>query len=226
PAKAIGLIRDPEIEPVNLLDLVGYKTQVPYCMDLRAYSILHDVKENNQSGKAMDSCNDLSSSTAFTILSKAGAWSMPHQDYHGVLTTIRVECGKKLWIAWPALNKTETISWNQRGELVSDPFAILLQEGDMLVQPPGIVHAPYTLTLTMLSGTIHWDSRAMVKVLKQSIEEFRYPDTTNEDPAMTFRKLVRIRILWMSGNPYYPWPEEKKKESFDNLFKVCGISIV
>ncbi|KAF2182639.1 hypothetical protein K469DRAFT_586189 [Zopfia rhizophila CBS 207.26] len=233
-ADAIKLFRDPNIEPVNFLNLAGYRPNpVPACMaNLRQYSILRNTMEYDQSGKATNvHPNDLSSCTSFQILGKAGVFSMPHMDHHGVITTIRSEEGDKLWLECPALQEDEIISWGRDNVLALPSFPVYMTDGYIFIQPGGRAHSPFSLTDVHMSGTMHWDSRSMVPVLEQSLLELQYPTITNEEPAKEFNlKLARISELWNTHHPYYPWADEESRMEFNTLHKVgidsCHLDLV
>ncbi|KAF2181253.1 hypothetical protein K469DRAFT_671425 [Zopfia rhizophila CBS 207.26] len=222
-ADAIKLFRDPDTEPVNFLNLAGYRPNpVPACMaNLRQYSILRNTMEYDQSGKATEvHPNDLSSCTSFEILGKAGAFHLPHMDHHGVITSVRSEEGDKLWLEWSALQEDEIISWGCTHVLALPSFPVYITDGDIFIQPGGRVHSPFSLTDVHMSGTMHWDSRSMVPVLKQSLLELQYPTITNEEPAKEFNlKLARIGELWNTHNPYYPWADEESRTEFNTFHK-------
>jgi hypothetical protein len=107
--------------------------------ELPAYSLLRDLRNHNRSGKQTESQpNDLSACVAYQICGKAGAFSFPHIDNHGVINTTRGEEGDKLWVTWPDLTWEEFEKWATSDGLAPEPapFPIYIQASDLLIQPP------------------------------------------------------------------------------------------
>lgn len=233
-ARAVALFRSLSAGPVNFLNLDVYKqNEIPDCLvDLPAYSLLRDLRNHNHSGKPTEKqTNDLSACVAYQICGKAGSFSFPHIDHHGVVNTTRAEEGEKLWVTWPELVDEEFEQWAVNDDLAPAPsaFPIYLRPGDLLIQPPRRVHAPYSITDVLMTGTMHWDSRQMVPMLQQSLYERRYPKITNEDPAMEFgAKLETVEELWYRRAAPWPWPPQRQLEQFRYkmraVFTICSSS--
>ncbi|KIW21853.1 uncharacterized protein PV07_12726 [Cladophialophora immunda] len=225
-ADAMRVFQNQEGWPVNFLNLDLYKqNEIPPCIaNIPAFSILRDTREQNQSGKRSRSQpSDLSSCVGFQIFGKTGVFSLPHRDHHGVITTVLCEEGEKLWLIYPELTDEELHTWAIGLDIAPRPapYAIYLSPGDLLIQPPGRVHAPYSITDVLMTGTMHWDSRNMVRVLLLSLYERDHPKITNEEPAREFsRKLEYIQSLWDDGAKAYPWGTKEELAVFSQLRKV------
>ncbi|RMD39155.1 hypothetical protein DV735_g5974, partial [Chaetothyriales sp. CBS 134920] len=215
-AEAVALFQDDSGHPINLLNLRNTKPNpVPAALaGIRAYSILQETSEDNGSGKATTrQYGDLANCNAFHICGKAGVFSLPHIDHHGVITTVTCEEGKKLWLTWPPVARAAMEEWQASGDVApgGSPFPILLADGDILIQPQGRVHAPLSLENVLMSGTMHWDSREMASVLEQSVLEAKNPGVTNEDPAKEFRaRMISIVRLWEGEHKAYPWGTQEQ----------------
>jgi hypothetical protein len=112
--------------------------------------------------------------------------------------------------------------WATSDDIAAEPapFAMYLQERDLFVQRAGTVHAPYSITDVLMTGTMHWDSRQLGQVLWQSIYERKYPKITNENSAKEFvSKLETIKKLWRDQNPTWPWGTEAELEEFTALLE-------
>lgn len=149
------------------------QNETPSCLvDFPAYSILHDTRGDNTSGKRTHHRpSDLSSCVAFRICGKVDVFSLPHMDHHGVLT----KKGKKVWLIWPGISHDDLAAGSRADlpiPLGPAPFPLYLDPEDLLIQPPGRMHAPYSMTDELITGTAHWDSRRMTDVLRQSAYEF------------------------------------------------------
>jgi hypothetical protein len=232
PTDAITLFLDAEADLVNFLNLGNVKDNpVPYFMvGIRALKILKEITEDGLIGKReVTTWSDLSSCCAFHILAKAGVFSLPHVDHHGVITTATCDEGEKYWLTWPELTDVEMEAWaaDECEETYSGPagvpFGIYLRPGDVLIQPRGRVHAPYSKTNVLMSGTMHMDSRDMVGVLRSSLFERRNDGITNELPAKQFtKKMLEVDRLWKAQNPSYPWGTGEQYEEWSKLMKVCS----
>ncbi|KAK8121332.1 hypothetical protein PG999_005452 [Apiospora kogelbergensis] len=221
-ATAIALFRNPSRAPINMLNLRGYKTNpVPSCLaGLPNYAIMEYAR--GQSGKLEKSeIADLTESATFQICGKKGAYSMPHIDRHGVHTALFDDDGLKLWAFWPA---AELVSWAESGCLPSTPgISLYLYPGCTLLQPRGTIHAPYSMTDVLMSGTMHWDSREMLGIMQLSQLEARYPHITNEDMAKEFvGKVGLIRDLWQSKSPAWSWGSDGDFAEYSKLVKATA----
>jgi hypothetical protein len=182
--------------------------------------ILRDIREYNQSGKQTEAQPfDLSACVSYQIY---GVFSYPHIDHYSLLNTAFDDNGEKLWPLWGRLSDAEFAQWATSDGIAPEPapFAMYLQEGDLFVQRAGTVHTPYSITDILMTGTVHWDSRQLVQVLRQSIYERKYPKITNENSAKEFvSKLETIKKLWRDQNPTWPWGTEAELEEFTALLE-------
>ncbi|KAF2250092.1 hypothetical protein BU26DRAFT_295392 [Trematosphaeria pertusa] len=104
------------------------------------------------------------------------------------------------------------------------PIAIKIRAGDLLIQPSGNLHAPYTCTNVLMRGTMHWDSLDLEQILELSLLETAYPQLTNEDEAKDFyhlmqRCIARMKECKLYADDVYKWPPPHRWESIDKLFK-------
>ncbi|MCJ1482959.1 hypothetical protein MMC06_003125 [Schaereria dolodes] len=224
-AAAVALFRDIDAGPVNFLNLDIYKpNEIPPCfIGVKALDILRTSSETNESGKPLlRQPSDLSSCRSFQICGKKSVFSLPHRDHHGVVTTAFVEEGEKLWLSWPYVPPRALDQWTTTDDVAPEPapFPVYLTQGDLLIQPAGQIHAPYSMTDVLMTGTMHWDSRDMVQVLEKSIYEVSHPAVTNEDPAKEFdSKLAHIGTLWKQGK-LYPWGTDEELAEYLKLLQV------
>jgi len=85
----------------------------------------------------------------------------------------------------------------------------------------GRIHAPYTITDCLMTGTMHWVTTEMLKVMQLCIEEKVHAEITNEDPAYEFKdKTKRIEELWRVRAKPYEWGTDKELEEFSLLRQV------
>jgi hypothetical protein len=55
-----------------------------------------------------------------------------------------------------------------------DIHIISLGPGDLLIQPAGTVHAPCTMKDALVTGTMHWDSRELARIMLLALYERDY----------------------------------------------------
>lgn len=183
--------------PTNILNLDGYKAnpQPWFLASQDNFQVMRTVKEDNHAGKPDRAAEaDLSNSSTFQLCASKGAWSMPHIDRHGVTTSVFCDSGEKIWLVWPHMMRSCLKSWAGSQDYCPPlrPMVVYLRPGDLLIMPPSTVHAPYSLTDVIMTGTMHWDSRYMVHVPAISLLETDYPTVTNEDPSLECVKKLRV----------------------------------
>ncbi|KIW99644.1 uncharacterized protein Z518_11057 [Rhinocladiella mackenziei CBS 650.93] len=210
--------------PVNLLNLNRFKQNaVPAGLaDVHRLHILDHIWEIGDSGKRMiEEPRDLSSCTGFQILGSAGAYSSWHWDHVGAITTITSETGEKLWPSLPRLTDAELEKFQEDWSIPDDkpPIAIFLREGDTMIQPRCRLHAPYTISLALMTGTMHWDPMELNEVLKNSLYELRH-DITNEDPPKEMRAKLQVILDMIQSNrggKLYKWKGGNSRDELQEL---------
>jgi hypothetical protein len=63
------------------------------------------------------------------------------------------------------------------------PYAMFLDKGVEMVMPGGTVHAPYSMTDVYMTGGVYWYAARSDVAVKQTLQELRWPHTTNEYKA-------------------------------------------
>ena len=227
-SEAISQFKYPNTGRLNFLSLsAGKSNTVPRCLqNLRAYNLISSLRNDNQSGKQVtERFCDLSACSGFQILQKRDVFSLAHLDRYGVITTIFCEEGEKLWMTWPAISHAEITSWadSTKDMPAESAFPLSLQPGDLLIQPAGRVHAPYSMIEVLMTGTMHWDSREMLNVLELSTLEREYPKITNEDTAQDFlERIMDVHFLWQRKSIGWPWASLEKFTRFEQLIQVSA----
>ncbi|KAI4683889.1 uncharacterized protein J4E84_006729 [Alternaria hordeiaustralica] len=198
---ALKRMSDPTALPINLLDIRPVRRNVlPWELDnLTDYSILSEATEyGGMSNHSDPNPSDLSSKTGFALWGKRGVWSFPHVDEHGLYTGVLCETGSKLWFTW-SLSPSEREEWavSRQAGLQYAPnkpgFPIYLKKGDLLIMPPGMVHAPLSLEDVIMHGFHVWCSKTMVETARSALLDLRFPMCTNEEPRRELRgKLMHL----------------------------------
>ncbi|EEU34546.1 uncharacterized protein NECHADRAFT_88830 [Fusarium vanettenii 77-13-4] len=216
---------------INLLNLAGVKKNpVPECLvNIPDYHIITDVSRSGNGkrmklgdqppksgkrskGKAEGAIPiDLTASTHFQLLATRGAMHLPHVDLHHVITTAFCEDGEKLWVTWPGLHLEDLKKWLDTGVYPANGIALYLEQGSTMVQPGTTLHAPLSLTNVLMTGTMHWHPKSMVRVMEASRFELENPHVTNEEMSGEFRDRVQA-ILAASEANSGPWTCLSKDE--------------
>ncbi|KAG1832554.1 hypothetical protein DFJ58DRAFT_848005 [Suillus subalutaceus] len=149
------------------------------------------------------------------LLHHAGFLTYPHHDAEGTLTWVRMEAGLKLWVIFRLKSRsTQRIhlqelavkltnypvhkDWLQRN---CEGEVITLRPGDLLILPPGMVHAVYTPIPSFATGGHFYNYSCMhLTELSRYIDAEVAESTTNQalDHALeTLRRMV-IMIPYLS----------------------------
>jgi hypothetical protein len=222
--EAIRRFRDSE-HPLNFLNLAGYKANpIPQCFEgLPAYSILRDVQSDLRSGKKSERLlSDLSECCSFQICSKRGSFSLPHVDQHGVITAVFCDEGEKIWNMWIGLGIDALREYAESESLPASPCtSLILYPGCLLIMPSGTLHAVWSPTDVLLSGTMYWDSRDMLRVAQLTECTAKASHLSNEDIAEEFGgKIKKIAELWEENSPAWPWGPANFLSQFKDLVEV------
>jgi hypothetical protein len=213
-----------QIYPVNFLNLSRVKDNVVpgFLANRKDFKILELSREENGKREFRPESTDLDESTSFHLLASQGAVHLPHVDHHGVYTTIFNEEGHKLWLMWPGLGIDGLKEWRSTGQVPQDGIPVYIAPGYTLIQPPGTLHAPITITDCLMTGTMHWHSSQLLDVLRYTKAEIEDPEMTNESFSRQFiEKMTMILALWRRGSKAYTWPPDK---SLNECLEILEVS--
>ncbi|CAG5180974.1 uncharacterized protein ALTATR162_LOCUS9530 [Alternaria atra] len=192
----------PESPPINFLDIRPVcRNVLPWELDgLLDYSVLHEATEYGEmSNYEGTNHSDLSNKDSFALWGKKGVCSYPHIDEHGLYTGVLCEEGEKLWYSW-SLTDQEREKWvisreqNERHPPERPGFPIPLRKGDLLIMPPGTVHAPLSLTNVVMRGFHIWCTRTMVQTARCALLDLRYPMITDDEPQKELRNKLQYLV--------------------------------
>ncbi|CVL07076.1 uncharacterized protein FMAN_15249 [Fusarium mangiferae] len=195
--------------PVNLLNLGCQKENaVPaYFSNNRDYDPMHMRTDNGK--LEQPEWRDLDNCLVFHLLTSKGAAHLQHVDSHGVYTTALTEVTRKLWLVWLGLELEDL----ETHEVPDGGVAILIDEGDMLIQPTNILHVPITLEDMLITGTMYWHSSHLLDILSHTKAQVKDPTLTNETIARQFlpkmKSLLRhweVDLADPPKKPPYTWP--------------------
>ncbi|KAI3570813.1 hypothetical protein IWW34DRAFT_812157 [Fusarium oxysporum f. sp. albedinis] len=194
------------IYPLNFLNLNGIKDNaVPgFLANRKDFKILELSREENGKREYRTESTDLDESTSFHLLASQGAVHLPHVDHHYVYTTIFNEEGHKLWLMWPGLGIDGLQTWRETGQVPDGGIPVYIAPGYTLIQPPGTLHAPITVSDCLMTGTMHWHSSQLHNILRYTKAEIEDPEITNESFSRQFiEKMTIILALWRRGSKAY-----------------------
>jgi hypothetical protein len=220
--------------PINMLSIDAMRdNSTPWELEgLEDFTLLSDLPKYAAQANRQRPETDLSTKRSWSILGQEGIWSFPHVDEHGMYTAALCEEGKKIWISWN-LTKQEREDWARR---CNDPdvrehaprvsgYPILMSKGDLLIQPPGTVHAPVSRTNVAMSGWFGWNSKTMLRTAESALLDLRYDQITNEEPKKELvRKLNHIGNLWRERRRPWTWGPEEELAKYLAVVQVSSIS--
>ncbi|KAK8017861.1 hypothetical protein PG993_014187 [Apiospora rasikravindrae] len=231
---------DAKMGPINLLDLDSNDDNpVPACIaglvDLGLYDDL--ARKGGYSGGGglgrMNRGAALKVSTSFKICGQAGVFSEPHGDHLGKITSVLDQQGDKLWPVFSSMVEDASVKWFAQNKPGSPPppaedqdklgiwIPIFLEPGTLLIQPPGTIHAPYSLTDVYCSGTMHIDTRGLLTSIKQAIIELGHPEVTNDEPEHSYMScMYHAAKLWKERIQPYRWGTEEERAQFLGKLRV------
>jgi hypothetical protein len=242
-SEVVSMIRNPNCR-LNLLSLDVYRQNpIPTALaGLREYRLLYDIEPHNDSKKPERWLRSGLRGCRTFAIHGFNSYSLCHWDHHGVMTTVFIEIGNKLWPTWPRMRPNDYMSWGKeekyhtmpglRVELDKDghllkkdilipPFAPYLKNGYLLIQPQKTVHSPGCGPTAHGTGTMSWHESCMCDIVDQSLFERTYPAVTNEAPAKDFRfYLDKVLHLWENGLGGLNFGDEQEMQRFIELCEV------
>jgi hypothetical protein len=173
---------------------------------------------------------DIQKCLEFSIAAQRGAVSGWHMDQNGVTTFLILERNKpnsklgdevKYWPFIPmdqyGVEEQDTIrgEFKKYGEqwrptLGGKIPVIALVRGDTLIQPPGTIHAPITLTNCKLTGGMAWREQDLKLTLKEWLFLADNEGCTNEPLPKQTQEIINYLQPWVRYKPErfgYTWEE-------------------
>ncbi|KAI9763972.1 MAG: hypothetical protein M1839_006117 [Geoglossum umbratile] len=179
-----------EQAPINIPDLGCTRPNVvPKCFCSGNMQFLSRLAPH--AGRQLESLGSLSTKVEkWCLLDQAGSGTMTHQDHCGLWTWVRVEQGKKLWFICNLLGGERQTFAEQGAAFVGGRwFYVWLEPGDVLIIPPGTIHAAYTPVNTLYTGGNAWSQKHMGDSMRAIAFEDAHPNVTNNK---TFAQLPEI----------------------------------
>jgi hypothetical protein len=183
--------------PINLLDLnCTAPNVVPECICSQTMQFWTQLEAQADAGRPSNTVRPL----LWHLLGEAKSGSNPHQDHCGFWTWVRVNVGKKLWFLCQ-------LSDDDRKRFAADGpsftggkwFYVWLEPGDILIMPPGTVHAVFTPEDTLCTGGNSWSKKGMGDTMRSIAFETKYPNVTNDHPIPQIPGLLQKASQLMSS---------------------------
>jgi hypothetical protein len=213
---------------INVLD-ISHPTSsaIPSFVDgVPGWDLLTFSRRDSKISKLKASvANDLANSSKFQLLASRNAWSKAHIDRFGVITSVRVEYGDKLWLSWASRSVQNLRKFALSDKPVGKGFVVYLREGDTLMQPAGTPHAPYTgpyKDFCFMTGNMFTPAQNVAQQMQcLEAEAWSTYNITNEDPAdETEDVLSSWEGMMRNKSTAWPWPNQDEQEVYRKSFKV------
>ncbi|KAG1720983.1 uncharacterized protein EDB91DRAFT_1256739 [Suillus paluster] len=146
----------------------------------------------------------------WALLHHAGFLTYPHHDAEGTLTWVRMEVGVKFWVIFRpkyhhrnrlhlqqfATKLVDFTSHKKWLEKHCDGEVIVLRPGDMLIMPPGTIHAVYTPVASFATGGHFYHYMCLhLTELARYIDAEVADSTTNQALEHAVETLRRMMIM-------------------------------
>jgi hypothetical protein len=212
---------------INVLDMSqSSSSAIPTFVDgAPGWDLLRWAHGNNISKQKVSAASDLVNSSQFQLVASNGAWSMPHIDRFGVITSVRVEHGEKLWLSWPSRSTLALQRFALSGQPVGTGFLVYLRQGYTLMQPAGTPHAPYAGPYSdycFMTGNMFTPSQNVDRQIQcLEAEAWSKHEIIDEEPAPeTFSVLSFWDRMMREKSTAWPWPSQDGQKDFKKAFKV------
>ncbi|KAH0541821.1 hypothetical protein FGG08_003704 [Glutinoglossum americanum] len=156
------------------------------------------------------------------LLGQKGSGSIAHQDHCGFWTWIKVEKGRNLWLICQLSNDDQE-KFAKYGPTFTGGkwFYTWLEAGDILIMPPGTVHAVFTPVDTLCTGGNGWSKAHMGDTMRSIAFEKMHPRVTNDKPVPQLNGLLQEASRGMGDEDSdAEFGGEERKREFREYRKV------
>ncbi|KAI9854671.1 MAG: hypothetical protein M1813_000918 [Trichoglossum hirsutum] len=213
--------------PINLLDLDCLEANpTPECFATETMNYLPKLRIVTHGRSTEGFTRSWNKVEKWRLLAQGGSGSMTHCDHCGFWTWVKIDEGKKLWL----LCKLSEEDWEDFAahgiEFTGGQWSyIWLEPGDVLIMPPGTVHAVFTPVDTLCVGGNAWSQKRMGDTMRSIVFETAHPIVTNDDEVVQLLDLLEKTQQRMLIAPDEGYTEdfggEEQIDMFDRYYNVC-----
>lgn len=214
--------------PINLLDLDCLEANpTPECFTVEAMNYLPKLRVGN--GRITEDLTPLWSKVEkWRLLAQGGSGSLTQCNHCGFWTWVKVDEGKKLWLLCQLSEEdwTEFADFAERGLAFTGGqwSYIWLEPGDVLIMPPGTVHAVFTPENTLCAGGNAWSQKRMGDTMRSIAFETAHSIATNDEVVQlsgllekTYQRIIVAPIEGYTAD----FGGEGQMEEFSRYYKAC-----
>ncbi|KAI9767676.1 MAG: hypothetical protein M1840_005547 [Geoglossum simile] len=206
--------------PINVIDLARTKPNVvPNCFCSGNMRFLSRITHHG--GRQLENLGSLSTKAEkWCLLAQACSGTMTRQDHCGLWTWVRVEQGKNLWFICNLSNGDREVFAEKGAAFVGGRwFYLWLEPGDILIMPPGTIHAVYTPVDTLCTGGNAWSQRHMGDSMRSISFEDAHPNVTNGDAFTQIPELLTEVSRRMDAGTTADFGGEEQVWMFNHYYK-------
>ncbi|KAI9759367.1 MAG: hypothetical protein M1840_003371 [Geoglossum simile] len=221
-----------EQPPINLLDLNCTEPNVvPDSFCSQTMQFMSQLDLSSDAGRPVESVGTKSSlymkTEKWHLLGQGGSGSLPHQDHCGLWTWVRVDQGRKLWLICHLSEDDRKLFAKEGSAFTSGQwFYLWLEPRDILIMPPGTVHAVFTPEDTLCTGGNGWSKKQMGDSMRSIAFEKMSPHVTNDDPIPQLADLLdKVSKMMESEYSAEEFGGIKEVENFNSYYEVCAFTL-
>ncbi|KAI9761180.1 MAG: hypothetical protein M1840_002012 [Geoglossum simile] len=212
--------------PINLLDLDCLETNLtPECFSVEAMNYLPKLRVVGNGRPPEGSTLFWNKVEKWRLLAQGGSGSLSHCDHCGFWTWVKVDEGRKLWLLCQ-LSEADWAEFAERGlSFTGGRWSyVWLGPGDVLIMPPGTVHAVFTPENTLCAGGNAWSQKRMGDTMRSIAFETAHPVVTNDEEVVQLPDLLEKTYQRMIVAPIEGYTAdfggERQMEEFSRHYKV------
>jgi Cupin superfamily protein len=212
--------------PINLLNLDCLETNpTPECFSVEAMNYLPKLRVVGNGRPSEGSALFWNKVEKWRLLAQGGSGSLAHCDHCGFWTWVKVDEGKRLWLLCQ-LSEEDWAEFAERGlSFTGGQWSyVWLEPGDVLIMPPGTVHAVFTPENTLCVGGNAWSQKRMGDTMRSIAFETTHPVVTNSEEVVQLPDLLEKTYQRMIVAPIEGYTAdfggEGQMEEFSRYYKV------
>jgi hypothetical protein len=197
----------------------------PECFAVEAMNYLPKLRVVGNGRPSEDQTSSWNKVEKWRLLAQGGSGSLTHCDHGGFWTWVKIDEGKKLWLLC-RLSEEDWAEFAERGLAFTGGqwSYVWLEPGDVLIMPPGAVHAVFTPENTLCAGGNAWSQKRMGDTMRSIAFETAHPVVTNDEEVVQLSDLLEKTYQRMIVAPSEGYTAdfggEGQMEEFSRYYKV------